>query len=553
MKKNRSLKIVLILTLLSIPAMFTLLMPGFYEPHDLHHLADIHQMLQALLSGQIPPRLGPDFTFSYGYPLFNFYYLLPFYIGAFWYALFASLTASFKFVFLISVALSVYGMYLFLREFVGRFPAIVGSILFLYTPYRAVQIYVRGAMGEAFALALLPFVLWGVVRLIKKPKTRRLTLGVSLIFALFIISHNYLWAIILPFVVLLILLLMKVEQSKSWPRLLMTGLISIGLTTYWWLPALVESKLVSSVTPFPLIDHFPFIKQLLIPSWGYGSSVWGPGDEISFQVGTVNLLVVIVSISLLVFYRRLFKNRKVYLITLWALVGFFVSLFMMNIRSYFIWKLIPFHDFIQFPWRLLLLTTLFTSILAAVIVHILPKKLAKTAGFIIVGASLVLTTQYFRPSKVVFKGDEDYLKRFFESTTYSEDYLLLPNWVDERPSRPPLSKFEAEGAKISDIEEISPVYYRAEIDAEKLTTISFHSYYFPGWFAKIDGKNAEIKPGKPYGQIELIVPEGNHQVEFYWQETPLRKFSDYISLLSLLVLGSLFVKKKQSNNAKKQK
>jgi hypothetical protein len=288
------------------------------------------------------------------------------------------------------------------------------------------------------------------------------------------------------------------------------------------LPALVESKLVSSVTPFPLIDHFPFIKQLLIPSWGYGSSVWGPGDEISFQVGTVNLLVVIVSISLLVFYRRLFKNRKVYLITLWALVGFFVSLFMMNIRSYFIWKLIPFHDFIQFPWRLLLLTTLFTSILAAVIVHILPKKFAKTAGFIIVGASLVLTTQYFRPSKVVFKGDEDYLKRFFESTTYSEDYLLLPNWVDERPSRPPLSKFEAEG-------------------------------YFPGWFAKIDGKNAEIKPGKPYGQIELIVPEGNHQVEFYWQETPLRKFSDYISLVSLLVLGFLFVKKKQSNNAKKQK
>jgi uncharacterized membrane protein YfhO len=69
-------------------------------------------------------------------------------------------------------------------------------------------------MGEAFALALLPVVLWGVVRLIKKPKTDRLTLGVSLIFALFIISHNYLWAIILPFVVLLILLLMKVEKSK---------------------------------------------------------------------------------------------------------------------------------------------------------------------------------------------------------------------------------------------------------------------------------------------------------------------------------------------------
>jgi len=148
----------LVLLTLSIPAAFQLLGRGFYEPHDLHHLADIYQMARAIQSGQLPPRLGPDFAFGYGYPLFNFYYLLPFYLGAFWFFLVGSLTASFEFVFILSIFLSVLAMYLFLREFVERFPAVVGSVLFLYTPYRAVQIYVRGAMGEALALSLLPFV-----------------------------------------------------------------------------------------------------------------------------------------------------------------------------------------------------------------------------------------------------------------------------------------------------------------------------------------------------------------------------------------------------------
>src|SRR3990172_307250 len=138
-----SKKIAFLLLLATLPAIYYLIKPGFYEPQDLHHLADIYQMARAVASGQIPPRLGPDFTFGYGYPLFNFYYLLPFYLGAFVYALFGSLTASFESVFVLSLILSVCGMYLFLREFFNRFPSLVGAFLFLYTPYRAVQTYVR--------------------------------------------------------------------------------------------------------------------------------------------------------------------------------------------------------------------------------------------------------------------------------------------------------------------------------------------------------------------------------------------------------------------------
>src|SRR4030066_783563 len=162
-----------ILVLICLPAIYFLLRPGFYEPQDLHHIADIFQMYKAVVSGQLPPRLGPDYLWGFGYPLFNLYYVLPFYLGAVFYALTKSLTGSFEFVFVVAASLSIFVMYLFLREFFGKIASLTGSILYLYTPYRAVQIYVRGAMGEALALSLLPFVLWGIVRIIKKPENRK--------------------------------------------------------------------------------------------------------------------------------------------------------------------------------------------------------------------------------------------------------------------------------------------------------------------------------------------------------------------------------------------
>jgi len=543
-KKKKVFVPFLVLLALSIPAILWLLARGFYEPHDLHHVADIYQMTRAIESGQIPPRLGPDFSFGYGYPLFNFYYVLPFYLGAFSFFLFGSLIASFKLVFLISAVLSVFGMYLFLREFVGKFPAIVGSVLFLYTPYRAVEIYVRGAMGEALALSLLPFVAWAIVRVIKRPKISVIA-GASLILALFLLSHNYLWILAAPWFALLILLLVKdqKEKIKRLIRLILVGVLGAGLSIYWWLPALFENKLVSSTTPFPLIDHFPFIKQLIIPSWGHGSSVWGPGDEISFQIGIVNLVVLLSSLVLFIFFRKLFKDRKIYLVSLWALGGFFVTVFMMNIRSLFIWKLIPFYDFIQFPWRLLFLTTFFTAVLAGAITQVLPKRQGKIIGFLIIVASIAFTFTYFAPSQAFYKTDDDYLARFFEDKTYSEDYLLLPNWVDERPTSLPISRIEAAGdVQIENIEEINPVHWKANVVVPETSKITFHAYYFPGWFAEVDGEKTAIEPGKPHGQIEIVVSEGEHIVEFYWAETPLRKTADLISLVSLLLLIGFFAK-----------
>lgn len=534
-------KIFILLTVISIPAVWFLVRPGGYEPHDLHHIADIHQMHRAFSSGQLPPRLGPDFLYGFSYPLFNYYYVLPFYLGAFFYGAFGSLMAALKGVFLVSVVISVYGMYLLLNKFFGKAASIAGAILYLYTPFRAVEIFVRGAIGEAFAIALFPWLLFGLITLVNKTSRRNIAF-LAVTVALFLLTHNYFFLLVAPFTAALIFVLLYFEKARieKLKALIFAGAIGVGLSAFWWLPAFAEYSLVSSVTPFSIIDHFPFIKQLIIPSWGYGSSEWGPNDLISFQIGIVNLIAIAVSIPIFWINRK--KVNKSLAISALALLSFFVCIFMMNIRSLPLWNIIPFTNFIQFPWRLLSLTTFFTALLAGFVIDNLKHK--KLFAILFAISCVVLTAGYFRPSKVFNNSDEHYLNRLFANVEFSEDYLLLPPYTSERPNFVPVQRFEVNNGQIVSINEVSPVRWEAEILANEDTTVEAYVLKFPGWHVEVDGQEVETRAKSPYGNIEFDIPEGIHNIKLYWAETNLRLMADLISVMSLLVIVVLLFRGK---------
>ena len=71
----------LILVLLVIPASLSLFKPGFFGASDDMHIAWLQQIDQAVFEGQIPPRYVSDLSFGFGYPLLNFIFPLPYYLG----------------------------------------------------------------------------------------------------------------------------------------------------------------------------------------------------------------------------------------------------------------------------------------------------------------------------------------------------------------------------------------------------------------------------------------------------------------------------------------
>lgn len=545
-KKNRIA--ILVILLLVIPAAIPLLKGGFFYFSDEPHIANLYQMIRAIGSGQFPPRMAPDMSYGYGHPLFNFYYVLPFYLGSIVFGLTKSLISSYKIITLITIPLSSVAMYYWLKQHTSKFLSVAGAILYVYTPYRAVDLYIRGSLGENYAFVFFPLTALFVYKSINKKDPKYIgLLGISV--AALILSHNLSPLIFLPWLGLYALTLAWKKGIKNIRKPIYGMLLGLGGSSYWWLPALIDKGLLANQAVFAYIDHFPFIKQLIIPYWGYGSSVWGPTDELSFQIGVVNLALVLFA-GIWFLMRKAKKNTSVALL---IICYFFSAVFLMNIRSNFLWKSFFLADYIQFPWRLLMITTFLSSSL--VIVFNRKKLSSKILAASIVFLSMLLTLNYFKPSEYYYPDDDYFLKRFFANRTiegerdnisdqyknYSEDYLLLPQTVDERPSSFPDEKIVSSDAEVVSIKEISAVNYESEIVADTNSSATVNFYYFPGWQLKVDEEIVSAEILKPLGNMSVEIPPGTHTLSVEWKETPLRKAANVISIISAIIIMMFFV------------
>jgi hypothetical protein len=137
----------------------------------------------------------------------------------------------------------------------------------------------------------------------------------------------------------------------------------------------------------------PTLKQLITPFWGYGASVPGPYDGMSFFIGEINLIVLIITTLYLVFR---FSKISVMIkkISIWCLFLVIISVFMMNFRSTWFWKNIPLIAYFQFPWRFLTMIVLASSLLVVLIKNF---KYSKLLAVIIIVVSIAINTPRFRP------------------------------------------------------------------------------------------------------------------------------------------------------------
>jgi len=553
----------LLILLFIIPAILPILRPDFYHFSDEPHIANLYQMIRAFESGQFPPRLAPDMSYGYSYPLFNFYYPLAYYLGALFFKVTGSLIISLKLLFLITIPLSAIFMYQWLREHTDKISSLAGALIYVYTPYRAVDLYIRGALGETFAFLFFPLVGLWAYKTFKNNSWR--SVGVfAFVVGLFVLSHNLSPLFFIPWISLYLVVLAYLDGG--WKKLVKPFLgIGLGFTlsSYWWAPAFLEKGLLASTTPFHYKDHFPFIKQLIFSKWGYGASNPGIYDDISFQIGIINLVLILIAsfgfVKLFLKRKTRRKKKKGLILPGFYLASLLFVILMMNIRFSFLWEATSFANYIQFPWRLLLMTTFLTSSL----VIFWNKKYNKLA-LLFPMAALILTFSYFRPSEYFSPDDDYFLNRFFANRTidgereqiskdyknYSEDYLLLPLWVEERPSELPDFPIVSETALVEGVVEINSVSYQANIVTEEKSLIEINKYFFPGWNVEVDDRLVETETLKPHGNMGVWVEEGVHTIKVYWAETPLRKAFDIVSLISLALILLLVggVKKKNAKN-----
>lgn len=522
----------IVVILLGLFVAWPFLTPSFIPTHDgEYHLIRLWQFDENIRAGIFLPRWAPDLNNGFGVPLFNFFYPLPNYVGEIFHLVGFSLISSFNYSIALGLILSGLFFYLWAKESWGRWPGLVGAVYYLMAPYHLLDVYVRGSIGEVWALALYPAVLWGTERL-RKTKNKYNLILTGLLLALLILSHNILALIFFPFY-LSYLLVWRVSFRKM-ALIIATGL---GLSAFFWLPALLESSYVTGLKMISVADHFPTLSQLIIPSWGSGFSVPGIGDQISFQIGVGHLLVVTIGLFLLI--KKVKKtSRQLLFFTGWS----FLLVFLLLEISLPVWKLVPGMDLFQFPWRLLGLMILISSYLAVLVVSSAFR--VKTVALVLMVISIIAYGNYARPIQYSPRSDRDYL----DNPNWTGGTATLANSFNTIWMKNGLKLSQNLDQEECQVKIISkcPVRRNYQVNCPVASSVMFDVAYFPGWQAMIN--NRKVTASHSQGVILLDIPQGQHEVDLVFKNSQVRFLANLLSGISLLFTVLLVILKRKNRH-----
>lgn len=548
LKNNKEFIIGLILTL-------SLLWPLVWAPYFTHHddvqVIRLYEMDKCIKDLQIPCRWVPDLGGLYGYPLFNYYAPFPYYFGEIIYLVSGNLIFSAKVMFAISFLGAYVFMYLVASKYWGKLGGSLAGIFYSFAPYHALDLYIRGAMGELWGLMLFPAILWAVTKL-----KERLSIGNLLLFGLFvallITSHNLSAMIFLPVVILWIILLFFKKKSYKFLWLsLISIILGLTLAVFYLLPMLLEKNLVHVETTtygyFGYSEHFKGFKKLFLDrSWGFGSSIrevpGGEKEKVSFQIGWIHILGWL--LALVTAWKFWRKNRWVTLVILVSTAVVLFAIYMINPRSEFIWKIILPLKYLQFPWRFMMIIIFFISFIAGSIFLVVSntKRYLIWAGLIF--AVVIFNFSYFRPEKFLETNDKDQLSganwdRLIKRSIF--DYL--PIFAKEPPAELANSRYQVltGDITITDFQQ-GTNWLGFKADTKAHTIIRLSQYYFPNWRIMVDGKEIPIDyKNNNLGLMTFILGVGRHDVQVRLYNTPVRTLANLVTLIGFVFTISLFL------------
>jgi len=574
MRKLKYLSVLSIIIVGFIP-LLDLFYPGLPLTHDgQDHVARVASFYQNLLDGNIIPRWAGNLNWGYGHPILIFLYPLPSYTASLFHFLGFSLIDSTKIVFGFAFLLSGLTMYLWTKNLFGSHAGIVAGILYMFAPYRFVDLYVRGALGEHVAFIFPPLIFYFMYRIyqsfrhsgesrlnrddsristsVRDSGQARMTInnwyliGGSLSLAGLLLSHNAISLMFFPLIFLYVIYLsFTSEESRSLPRHLRGGvapaahlggvismvLLGFGLAAFFWLPAFFEGKytLRDIVTAGEYSSRFVRLEQFFYGPWSFGGT-----GQFSVQLGIVYWMIVVGSVVLL-FFKKTAKEHKKFIVGLLLIV--FVALFLMISQSSNLWQNISLLQKFQFPWRLLSVVVFSSSVLGALVVSAVPKNHKKYVVGIVIFMILFFSKDYIHAKGYLYKEDSFFSGIYNGTTDTGESSPIWSVRFMEKKPKAHIQVISGE-AVIKELSRKSTVHVYG-IDATEKSRILENTLYFPGWEVYMDGmivKDVEFQDPANRGLMTFFVEEGKHNVEIKFGETKLRLFADMISATSLVVI-----------------
>ena len=297
--KESLLVIIFFAFFLAIPLFFG---PLYTTDDRTGHTIRLAQFSKVLFEGNLIVRWAPDLLGGFGMPAFNYYPPLVSYIGSvFLFFGFNYITAT-NIVFFLSIILSAITMFFFSKTiFKTKEQVLLCSLAYIFIPYRILDIYTRGAFAECFAFVFFPLILYFITLYLKENKFKYLVYF-SLSYCGLILTHLISVLIFTPIMIAYFLYLLLIFYNKNTKKKIFNFLcmfvLGILLSAFYLFPAMLEKNLVKiddsdGILQYKTEDHLLCPTQLIDPFWKFGYSKIGCNDGLSFQIGAIFSMAII--------------------------------------------------------------------------------------------------------------------------------------------------------------------------------------------------------------------------------------------------------------------
>jgi hypothetical protein len=526
------------------------------------HLYRLIELDHLIGQGVWFPRWAPDFVFGFGYPIFNFYAPLAYYLSLplHWVGLSFASSATVFFVactFVAAVAMCALARSLLDNNWHA---GIAAAVTYVYAPTHVYDNLYRSAWATVLAYALVPFILWALVRWYQSGRLRYLN-ALALGIAALMLSHNVTALLVLPVTGMATLAfypLTITSASAGVTRRVVHPIVAawfavvagLALSAFFWVPALAETQYVQTwrLTIPPDFDfHTHFLSPAEWIAWPAPAEVGRINPDLVNTIGPVHAILAAAGLLGILVLSRKAPPRVIPLaffgLVLAAALGMTIPF------STPIWERASLLASLQFPHRFLELAAPAVAILAAVAIATLPVRLQLGTGLVACAALVIAAVPFLypRPQPPIDPNPtladmlaHEHMTGALGTTASGEYFPIAVQFIPRSSafedaiaigSNP--QRFESRslppGARIV-AQQAGPLSYELQIETPRLFTATFRHFYFPGWQGYVDGQPVSTTPSQGQGLSTFEVPAGTHQIALAFGSTPARDAATLISI-----------------------
>lgn len=429
------------------------------------------------------------------------------------------------------------GVYLLATEFMPKGWALIAAIAYVAVPYHLLQIFQAFFLSEFAAAAIIPFCFLFLLRVLNRPDVTSAAM-LGFFFALLVLAH-------LPSAIMgsLAMAVFTVSYYLTVPgrfyrrlgMLTLAAVTALLASSGYWVRMLSELQWVKhNTTEFYAAGYYNYATYFF-PMFLSAGEDYFPRFLWMLDLTTAATLLLLIPAIIAVFKMRLASLEPAFKATLAVAV---FAAFMASLASKPIWDAVPLLQKLQFPFRWLSILSFAAAILfPAALGKLIPEAghLTRWNAYPIAAITLIVLifdiTQIVVPSAPVPR--DEIAKRVHEVRNTAGCECWWPIWARKEAfnERDPVSAGGREWAIVAN----DPDRREYEIAGGPATRVRFNLFYYPRWFATVNGNESVISPDAN-GAITLDVPEKPSRIVLEFREPAAVFIAQRVSLVMLFIL-----------------